>query len=281
MEFSLANKFDTAAIREIWHDCFQDPYPYIDFFLEKRYNLNHCYVCRVSGKVVSMLHALPCKILIEGQHQTCWYLYAVATREEYRNRGMVRNLTDFVIQQGEKQGISYFCLLPANSGLYHFYEKLNFRTFFYREDLEIQPDSLVDVKFHDFSLSYLTELQKLALSDAMGSVSWDEQAVSYAVQEHLFTGGRVLCFSDVRQQKDMVAFAKYQEDGRVVVSEFFGHDLSALASAVKKVFPTCSRIQVSVSADRSRRFSPYGMLYTRHQVLIQENNLPYLGFTLS
>lgn len=80
-----------------------------------------CRYILEEGKVASMAFTFPCKIKeAEGEHKAV-YLYAAATRFEYKNLGFMTKLLDIIKKEND-----IVILRPANSSLTEFYKKRGF-----------------------------------------------------------------------------------------------------------------------------------------------------------
>jgi len=87
------------------------------------------------GQVVSMFFLLPCKI----NSQDAFYLFAAATKEEFKNQGLMSELINKNI------GKTPIFLRPADNGLIKFYEKFGFKSFKAANSLN-KENSLIPAK---------------------------------------------------------------------------------------------------------------------------------------
>ena len=76
------------------------------------------------GKVCSMLFELPCVFKTEDKNFEAVYIYAAATKQEFRGRGYMSELIGEITGKKDKAVF----LRPANDGLISYYEKLGFLT---------------------------------------------------------------------------------------------------------------------------------------------------------
>lgn len=77
----------------------------------------------INGKTVSMLFALPCNIHKNGGIIPAYYIFAAATKKEFRGKGYMSRLINSL-----KTDRLLF-LKPADAPLFKFYEKLGFKRF--------------------------------------------------------------------------------------------------------------------------------------------------------
>lgn len=77
----------------------------------------------INGKTVSMLFALPCNIHNGGMIIPAYYIFAAATKKEFRGKGYMSRLINSLKTD------SLLFLKPADAPLFKFYEKLGFKRF--------------------------------------------------------------------------------------------------------------------------------------------------------
>lgn len=113
---------NNKALREIYREAFGDD----GEFEDRLFLLCGEYLRSVScgEETAAMLFALPCKIAVGKEDFDAYYLYAAATKKEYRGRGYMSGLIRALIKEGKP-----IFLKPANDGLIGFYEKLGFKRF--------------------------------------------------------------------------------------------------------------------------------------------------------
>ena len=114
---------DRDALKELWKTGFGDPEEYIESFFDLFLQKDSCIVAEAEGRVVSAMYILPGQTLylFRRSSLTAGYTYALATLPEYRGRGIGRAVykaaSDAVLKAADAA-----CVLPAESGLYPFYE---------------------------------------------------------------------------------------------------------------------------------------------------------------
>lgn len=114
---------DRPALRALWQIVFGDSEDYIDGFFDRFLTPGACVVAEVEGKVVSAMYIIPGVTAYPYRKNTlsAGYTYALATLPEYRGRGIgtavYKAASDAALQRADAA-----CVLPAESGLYPFYE---------------------------------------------------------------------------------------------------------------------------------------------------------------
>ena len=116
MIIDRAKEDDIGRLEELWYEAFGDDKEIIELFMSKVLNSAQTYVARKSGIIVSVLYALP---TIDDNY----YLYALATDADYRNRGYMSALIRYFIDHFDA---GYFFLIPGEEELVSYYEELGF-----------------------------------------------------------------------------------------------------------------------------------------------------------
>lgn len=109
--------------REIYREAFKDPDTSFEDLL---FGLcGQCCRFEMCGdKTAAILFALPCRIMCGEKSTDAFYVFAAATKREYRKMGYMSRL----IESLKAEGVPLF-LKPADTGLIKFYEKLGFTVF--------------------------------------------------------------------------------------------------------------------------------------------------------
>lgn len=127
IEYRLGNVDDRAGCSLLWQQVFGDEATFVDSFFLSIPNLRS-YIALADGQVVSAFHLLPCsivckdKMLLRG-----WYLYAAATAQPFRGKGLMGALIQKAARAERRTGADFICLYPAEDSLYSYYARLGFR----------------------------------------------------------------------------------------------------------------------------------------------------------
>ena len=187
---------------EIWEECFGDNEDYIRFFFDKKLigkeKFENQLVWLEENKPVAMLTMLESKVMIHKKQVPMWYIYAVATKSEFRKRGIAGKLVDYANEIARKKdGIT--ALVPASDKLFHYYEKLGYQTVFqvrewkgrYKNEYLSGKSKEGEELVLDENLT--SEEFKTLRNHAFGQegfVFWDEEAILYALEENKRLGGK-------------------------------------------------------------------------------------------
>ena len=117
---------DLPSLKSLWQQAFGDSDAEIDAFFSSVYPDAFGFCAEEDGAPVSMLYALPVTLAHGEQSVKAAYLYAVATDEACRGRGICRALMAYAEQQLKKRYISCLLLVPADEQLAQYYEALGY-----------------------------------------------------------------------------------------------------------------------------------------------------------
>ena len=206
-----AQNEDKNTIRVLWRDCFQDPYEYIDFYLENPFDSETCVLLEDENEIIGMVHLLRCMI---HPNQKAFYWYAAGIHSKRRNEGLFRKFTEFLVSETKRRGFCNLCV-PA-SGLENFYRSIGFvypysvsdEVYIRNKDCRISSDE-------GFKSLFLPAGPKDFLGNfKTGDVVWDEDAIRYAIDENLFCEGKALKFKI--NKNEFIFFAIKKDDGFLI-----------------------------------------------------------------
>lgn len=142
---------EKGTCRELWEEIFaEDSKGFLDYYDKWKYAENECFGIFDGDRLVSMVQLNPYEMRIKGsvpeaserdskggsggdgrpwfQTVESCYIIAVATREEYRHRGMMAALLRESLGRMRKKGMAFTFLMPAAEAIYrpfgfrYFYE---------------------------------------------------------------------------------------------------------------------------------------------------------------
>jgi GNAT superfamily N-acetyltransferase len=138
-----AHAGDIPQLKALWRETFGDTDAYIDDFLSMWFDGELTAVAEADGRIAAAAYLLPVGHLKtpEGERTPCGMVYAVATRESQRGRGLGSRVSRELGELANSRGIPVTVLCPADDGLFEFYEKrTEYREYFTADILEYTPD---------------------------------------------------------------------------------------------------------------------------------------------
>lgn len=124
MEIRYPCEQDIPGLRNLWKQAFGDTDEYLDLFFGTAFGPERCLCVPDGSTVAAAMYWLDCEYL--GRRIA--YLYAVATDERYRGRGLCRRLTEQAHRILKEQGYSGAILVPAEPGLFEMYAQMGYKT---------------------------------------------------------------------------------------------------------------------------------------------------------
>lgn len=115
----LKTKEEKLRTRVLYEQVFpEDSRAFLDFYYEDRCRDNRIAVLEEQGEILSMAHLNPYRMRILGQETEVCYIYAVATREDCRHRGYMRQVLALSFRELTEEGIPFCFLIPADPAIY-------------------------------------------------------------------------------------------------------------------------------------------------------------------
>lgn len=198
---------DIPRITQIWQSSFGDDKEYIDFFLSRRFDSVQTLVFERDGTVISQLFLLSVSIA----HMSGYYLYAAATDEKYRGLGIMAKLLCYAEKTASEDGKDFIFLVPGTQSLYSYYKKHGYKASFSKNTVSLRRSELKELP-KDVTCSGSADDAIEFLKGFKGTVSWDSEALSYAIDEFLAYRGRVCTVKDK-------ALLMYSKDRATVVCD--------------------------------------------------------------
>ena len=109
-------------LRKLWKEAFGDTDEYLDVFFGTAFAPHRCRCIIADDRVAAALYVLDCSL--EGEKIA--YIYAVATAEEYRGRGLCRVLMSDTEAYLKEKDYAGMILVPGSLELSRMYEKMGY-----------------------------------------------------------------------------------------------------------------------------------------------------------
>ncbi len=131
-----------AELKGLWKEVFGDSDEYLDIFFSRIYKENNTLVRCIDGKPAAALYMIPYEIYINGKHYMLQYLYALATKAEYRRKGIMTELIHQAHKIGKNRGYISSILIPACQELYAYYQQLGYNIAYYQNKLTLSKPEI-------------------------------------------------------------------------------------------------------------------------------------------
>lgn len=219
IEVKYPEPHNVYAMKRMWQVCFGDTDEYINFVFEKCFKKENALVAFYDLKPVGMLFMLPVKLKTKDKEFHGYYLYAVCTKPEYRNKGIMRQLelgAEFV---AKTLNLDFLCLVPATTPLFSMYEKLGYKSTFYlgHKNLMIFPDNHIDgIDVRNCSKEDFLSIRRCYLNKKDCYLDFYNPLKDYRFEEFQNAGGHIL---HITIEKDEYYIAGYKQNDTFIVKE--------------------------------------------------------------
>lgn len=142
MEFLLLQQEKyVPQLLSLWQEAFGEEKEEVLPFFREIFPLCRCFAAVEEETVCAVVYALP-QVLRAGEKELpVAYFYAIATKKSHRGQGLASRLIAFAAEKMRAEGKAGILLVPANGGLFSFYEKLGFSVFCRRNCQEISREN--------------------------------------------------------------------------------------------------------------------------------------------
>jgi len=197
IKISLADFSHKKELADLWIEAFGDDEQFVNSFIDSymiaEYNVP---VATVDGKVVSALYMIDFELYSNLECiGTCSYLFAAATKKEYRNKGFMSKLIEYTAELYKNRDIKAIFLFPQNQNdnLFRYYSKFGFKDIYKTKkiysipdapsavnDLELQTEDITNVEvFDELYDAYVHFNAKQSLSPMKDRLFYFKCAKSY------------------------------------------------------------------------------------------------------
>lgn len=253
---------DLTQLHTLWKDVFGDEDGYIDLFFSGAYVSSHPFAVVEDGEVQSVLYLLDCALQSGSKLYDGYYLYAAATKPQYRRRGLMRSLIEEAKDYMRETKKDFIALVPANAPLYNYYHTFGFEPCLYRWAGTIRGTG----KQEPASLSFA---QYGALTPGKRDrFLWTNGNLQYALDCLAFYGTKAF-------RTDNAAFLFDGRTVREVLSPSAWDAQFDLTAALPKDLTATVYAPFALSGFQKQ---PYGMLFSDTRALLQRQY--YMNFAL-
>lgn len=122
MRIDIPSPDQIPQLRALWREAFGDTDEFLDIFFTTAFSPERCRCIAEDGRVIAALYIFDC----EYKSRRIAYIYAVATAESHRGRGLCRALMSETHRQLQEQGCAGCILVPGSAGLFELYRKMGY-----------------------------------------------------------------------------------------------------------------------------------------------------------
>ncbi len=122
MRIDFPTPEDIPGLRRLWQEAFGDDDAFLDVFFSTAYSPRRCRCIRADGSIAAMLFWFDCRV---GQEKLA-YLYAVATAESHRGRGLCHALMEDTHRHLAALDYQGAILVPGSEELFRLYAGMGY-----------------------------------------------------------------------------------------------------------------------------------------------------------
>lgn len=138
MDMGFARREDRAALQALWLQCFGDTDDDTALYFDAYDLTRRVFTAREGAVITAMTVWFPVTVIgADGTELPAAYLYAVATAQPFRRRGVCRALLSFAEDALWRQGFKLTLLVPANAALAEFYGRLGYQPACYHREFSV------------------------------------------------------------------------------------------------------------------------------------------------
>lgn len=236
-----ATSKEIPEIRLLWQAVFKDSEDYVNSFIA-HFGIENCYVSKQSGEIASMVFALPVAVSGKWYAVNMWYIYACATRPQYRKQGFMVKLLETVYHEACLKNVAGVFLHPANHHLANYYRKLGFEDFFYHNKIIFnRPPHTAYCLPHTSHRSIPTtyRIQRIEKLENTCFVNWNEDFFR-------FLNKKSVQFCEMEN----TIFSFSLDDKKIIVDELLGNLSDAyIANYLFEYHPEIETIEIHSQGD--------------------------------
>lgn len=115
---------EIEKVRELYTEVFEDSEKFVEYFFSEEMDVTRVAGCFEGDELVSMIMLRDKVVLIDKKEKKACYLYAIATKENMRNKGCMKLVMDFVLKMAYGNPYEFIYMVPVNEKIY---EKFGFK----------------------------------------------------------------------------------------------------------------------------------------------------------
>ena len=146
---------ELPALRALWTEAFGDGEGFLNVFLGSVFSASRSRRVLTDGEPSAALYWFDCSF--DGERIA--YIYAVATAEKYRGRGLCRALMKDTHEHLKSLGYAGAILVPGSQSLFDFYGKLGYKTSAYISELRCSASD-TEAKLRNIGVSEYAKLRR-------------------------------------------------------------------------------------------------------------------------
>ncbi len=275
----FAGECDREDIKRLWNSVFGDGFEFIDRFIDSLDALKYALV--LGKPIKAMLFMLPVKLCVPSDEEELdgRYIYAVATDEKYRGKGLASQLIK-AAHSVTLQNHEHFCaLVPANDELFNFYSRLGYEINGFGisiNEFKAYSGINADYRINECGLDEFTAMREDFLKQ-YPYFKWNRDVIAYNYSEINRFNGKILKISSLKNSFYAVCF---KEKNRLMIKElsFCGCcDINGILNALCCYFKVNSCEFITIGNDKN--YSAVKVFSNKAKAVLKKGGA-YLGLAM-
>jgi predicted acetyltransferase len=190
MEIRALIADDIPAAKQLWMDAFGDSEAFVRFYFENKFDPGRSLGAFDAGRMAGDLTMQDMTVRMRGARMKTGFLAGCATRPEYRNRGVMRELLRAQMARMNEDGYALCHLHPF---LHAFYRKFGWETVSFMREGTVRPAAPASPPRENvFDPGELWRLYRAFAGRADGCFERSRRDMEIRVGEHMNDGGKVV-----------------------------------------------------------------------------------------
>lgn len=246
-----------SALRQLWKDTFHDSDSYVNLVFQRCFSPELTITSFQEERLAAALFGVPFSFLNHSDKPLRGlYLCGLATRPEFRRRGIMTRMLIEIEQRGKEAGFDFTFLIPASDGLRRYYADRGYVNGAYRAMERFTsvhnfvPDekaNLIDGKVEvlrpgidavDLKKEIAEFCSEFEKNSGWGIARGEEQ-FRIIIEENLVSGGEIFFSHDDKERITGIAFAVKENEndssGEIEVRRIMYETVSARQSILQSV----------------------------------------------
>lgn len=241
---------------KLWKDTFHDSDAYISLIFYEYFDPEYIEYQEEKNQIISALIGIPYEFGCRHNRIRGIYLCGLATKEEYRHRGIMSDMIDKINKKAADNGFAISFLIPASDMLRIYYQSKGYVNGMYRveerytdihdfskdcissinrEEDRLRPhrlkyfDNLVVSKLEEPDLATTKEISKYISEKEQENNSYvtllhTEKDVENIIKENKISGGEILLAKNENDELKGIVFVVFDERKRMIIPKIYFDD---------------------------------------------------------
>lgn len=133
---------DLPQLEGLWQEAFGDSEQEARSYFKNRHRHEYMLLEEDEGQISGMMSMLPLELHASDRRLKARYVFAVATKMEYRGKGVSTRLLQEAQRRMAAEGVDASLLVPASPSLFEYYGKRGYQDAFFIDEIRVKPGEI-------------------------------------------------------------------------------------------------------------------------------------------